>query len=197
MLIRRGQAGDLPRCQEIERAAGEGFRALGMAPIADDDPPPTTVLDAYRRAGGLWVVTAAEAAAGSTGVGRTAAGGTGVGGGARAGTAPAVGYLLALPVDGATHVEQVSVHPDAARRGLGRALLDHVQRAHGNRPLTLTTFRDVPWNAPYYARLGFVALAEERWTPGLREIRAHEAELGLDRWPRLCMRRAPLPPAAS
>ncbi|WP_411757210.1 hypothetical protein [Streptomyces venezuelae] len=55
--------------------------------------------------------------------------------------------------------------------------------------LTLTTFADVPWNAPYYARIGFRPLADAELTPALRTIRAHEAELGLDRWPRLCMRR--------
>lgn len=58
--------------------------------------------------------------------------------------------------------------------------------------LTLTTFPDVPWNAPYYARLGFRVLADGDVGPQLRRIRAHEAELGLDRWPRVAMRR-PVP----
>ncbi|MZD06511.1 GNAT family N-acetyltransferase, partial [Streptomyces sp. SID5785] len=53
----------------------------------------------------------------------------------------------------------------------------------------LTTFRDVEWNAPYYARLGFRVLAEDEVTPGLARIRAAEAAHGLDRWPRVCMRR--------
>ncbi|EST37103.1 hypothetical protein N566_14850, partial [Streptomycetaceae bacterium MP113-05] len=55
--------------------------------------------------------------------------------------------------------------------------------------LTLTTFADVPWNAPYYERCGFRPLAVHQETPGLRRRRAHEAAAGLDRWPRLCMRR--------
>jgi GNAT superfamily N-acetyltransferase len=97
-----------------------------------------------------------------------------------------VAYLVAEPVDGALHVEQVSVHPAHARSGIGRALLDEVGAAG---PLTLTTFADVPWNAPYYARLGFRVLPESEWTPGLRAIRAREAAIGLDRWPRVCMRR--------
>jgi N-acetylglutamate synthase-like GNAT family acetyltransferase len=103
-----------------------------------------------------------------------------------------VGYLIWEPVDGALHIEQVSVHPDAARRGLGRALLAYAaDRAHEEdlAALTLTTFTEVPWNAPYYARLGFRTLAETELTAGLRRIRAHEAELGLNRWPRVCMRR--------
>lgn len=55
--------------------------------------------------------------------------------------------------------------------------------------LTLTTFEHVPWNAPYYARLGFRILDDAEVTPGLRAIRQREAEIGLDRWPRVCMRR--------
>jgi hypothetical protein len=47
----------------------------------------------------------------------------------------------------------------------------------------------VPWNAPYYERLGFRRLADADLTPGLREIRAEEAAHGLDGWPRLAMRR--------
>jgi hypothetical protein len=47
----------------------------------------------------------------------------------------------------------------------------------------------VPLNAPYYARCGFRVLDEAELTPGLRAIRHREAELGLDRWPRVCMRR--------
>lgn len=103
-----------------------------------------------------------------------------------------LGYLIADPVDGAAHIEQVSVHPSAARRGLGSALIDRAGAwaAHeGLTALTLTTFTHVPWNAPYYARLGFRVLTESGLTDGLRKIRAEEAEHGLDRWPRVCMRR--------
>jgi Acetyltransferase (GNAT) family. len=95
-------------------------------------------------------------------------------------------------VDGAAHVEQVTVHPDAARRGLGRALIEELAAdatARGVPALTLTTFTDVPWNAPYYARLGFRVLADTELTDGLRAIRRAEADHGLDRWPRVCMRR--------
>jgi hypothetical protein len=55
--------------------------------------------------------------------------------------------------------------------------------------LTLTTFADVPWNAPYYARLGFEITPPNKITPGLREIRQYEAAAGLDAWPRVVMSR--------
>ncbi|MDI6412241.1 GNAT family N-acetyltransferase [Streptomyces albus] len=167
MRIRAGVPGDLGRLQEIERAAGCWFRDLGMDEIADDEPPSTASLREYAEAGGLWVVTdGAE-------------------------DAP-VAYALTEPVDGCLHVEQISVHPGHARRGIGRALLAELAdraAADGLPALTLTTFTDVPWNAPYYARLGFRTLEEDALTPGLRRIREREAAAGLDRWPRVCMRR--------
>ncbi|MEU9619163.1 MULTISPECIES: GNAT family N-acetyltransferase [unclassified Streptomyces] len=166
MRIRTTRRSDLPLLQDIERAAGEPFRALGMTAIADDDPPPLDLLDGYRLAGRAWVAADAD-------------------------DRP-VGYLIADPVDGAAHIEQVSVHPSAARRGLGSTLIDHLAAWAADRrlsALTLTTFSHVPWNAPYYTRLGFRTLTESELTEGLRKIRAEEAEHGLDRWPRVCMRR--------
>jgi GNAT superfamily N-acetyltransferase len=103
-----------------------------------------------------------------------------------------VAYVLAEPVDGNVHIEQVSVDPACARRGIGRALIDHVAaraEAAGVPALTLCTFAEVPWNAPYYERCGFRVLADDELTPGLRRIRAEEARVGLDRWQRVCMRR--------
>jgi GNAT superfamily N-acetyltransferase len=91
------------------------------------------------------------------------------------------GYVCSLVLDGTTHVEQVTVDPAFARRGIGARLLDHL-----GGPLTLTTFRDVPWNGPYYERLGFRPITE--LGPELREHVAREAwleRLG----PRVVMRR--------
>ncbi|MFI0502744.1 GNAT family N-acetyltransferase [Streptomyces albogriseolus] len=166
MRIRPAAPGELPGLQDVERAAGAPFRDLGMPEIADDDPPALDELERYRKAGRCWV-------AADEGDGRPLA------------------YLIAEPVDGALHVEQVSVHPDAARRGVGRALLAHAAhraREEGLTALTLTTFAEVPWNAPYYARLGFRVLDGSGLTPGLERIRAEESAHGLDHWPRVCMR---------
>jgi len=55
--------------------------------------------------------------------------------------------------------------------------------------LTLTTYAHVPWNAPYYERLGFEVLDEHELTEGLRRVREHEAARGLAAWPRVTMRR--------
>jgi len=54
--------------------------------------------------------------------------------------------------------------------------------------ITLSTFRHVPWNAPYYARLGFVAVDEHEYDDGLRALRRHEQAIGLDLARRVMMR---------
>ncbi|MEV7443170.1 GNAT family N-acetyltransferase [Streptomyces sp. NPDC091204] len=172
MPIRAAHMDELTALQDIERAAGICFRDIGMAEIADDEPLTLDELGRYQRAAMAWV----------------SVDGPGVGPGPGA----PVAYLIADRVDGNFHVEQVSVHPERARRGIGRSLLEHLAglaAREGAPALTLTTFTEVPWNAPYYARCGFRLLDEGALTPGLREIRARESEHGLDRWPRACMRR--------
>jgi GNAT superfamily N-acetyltransferase len=136
-----------------------------MPEIASDEPLDIAELAEYQRSGRAWVAVDP--------------------------TDAPIGYLIAEIVDGNTHIEQVSVHPDYGRRGIGRQLIEHVadwSRQDGRPAMTLTTFADVPWNAPYYARCGFTVVAEP--APGLQRIRDHEAERGLDRWPRVSMYRA-------
>src|SRR5512139_602395 len=94
------------------------------------------------------------------------------------------GYVTAEVLDGNAHIAQVSVAPDYAGRALGRALIEFVEnwgRAAGRPATTLTTFRDVPWNGPYYLRLGYRVLPDERVGPELARAMAHEASLpGID-----------------
>lgn len=166
MRIRAVRREEFSVLQDIESAAGAAFRDVGMPEVADDGPFTDEELVRYAEAGRAWVAV-------------------------DDGDVP-VAYLVAKPVDGNLHVEQVSVHPRCARRGIGRALLDHaaqVARTERAPALTLTTFTEVPWNAPYYARCGFHPMTDGMVGPELRAIREHEAALGLDRWPRICMRR--------
>jgi GNAT superfamily N-acetyltransferase len=104
---------------------------------------------------------------------------------------PAVGFACVEVVDGAAHLWQLSVHPRAARRGLGRALVEAVcdwAVTNGLPAVTLTTFRDVAWNGPFYSRLGFREV--EELSPGLAAMRQHERAIGDDDFgPRVAMRR--------
>lgn len=104
-----------------------------------------------------------------------------------------VAYLLSSVVDGSAHIDQVSVAPAHGRRGLGAALIDRLEataRGEGRPSLTLTTFRDVPWNAPYYERLGFVVVEAADQGPELRALVAREADSIPGNAPRVAMRRA-------
>ena len=166
MEIRPAAFADCGRLQQIERAAGEVFRTVGMPQIADDAPPSVEELEGYVRAGSAWV----------------------------AATDPDLpeAYLLTERIDDALHIEQVSVDPTYARLGRGRALIEHAARQAAElscSALTLTTFVNVPWNAPYYRRLGFMEIPDGGLSPGLAAVRRREAEIGLDRWPRTAMRR--------
>lgn len=163
--IRAAEAADFERLRDIERLAGEAFRDLDMASIADDEPPSIETLDGYVAGGRAWVA---------------------------ASDGDAISYLLLDVIDGCGHIEQVSTDPSYRGRGVGRALIDYAGAwsvGHGLAGLTLTTFADVPWNALYYERIGFRRLTDSELTPGLVEVRRHEQALGLDRWPRVAMRR--------
>ncbi|MEV6107786.1 GNAT family N-acetyltransferase [Streptomyces sp. NPDC051940] len=166
MRIRTARADELKHLQDIERAADALFRDIGMPELADGDPHPLDDLANSQRQGLAWVAVTED-------------------------DTP-VAFLTAEPLDGNLHVEQLSVHPSHARKGIGRHLLDHAAAhasASGTPALTLTTCADVPWNAPYYTRCGFHPLPDEALGPSLRTRVDNEAANGLARWARVCMRR--------
>ena len=69
-----------------------------------------------------------------------------------------VGFALVIDVGGTAHLEELDVLPEHGRRGVGSRLLETVcawAREAGYPRVTLSTFRDVPWNAPFYVRRGF------------------------------------------
>lgn len=102
------------------------------------------------------------------------------------------GLAATVVLDGAVHLEQLAVHPDHGRRGIGGALLDAVcARAEedGYDRVTLTTFRDLPWNGPWYGRRGFEELPRERWGPELERQWEVEEEAGIMVRPRIAMAR--------
>jgi GNAT superfamily N-acetyltransferase len=163
-IIRPGADTDIRAMQEIERSAGTAFRDLGMVAVADDEPAPVAELRGYVDDGRAWVLDL---------------------------DGTQVGYLLLDIVDGAAHIEQVSVRAEHAGHGYGRRLIDTAigwARERGFPSMTLTTFTEVPWNGPYYRRLGFQPIPGAAITPELRALREHEAQHGLDRWPRECLR---------
>ncbi len=164
--IRSVRPSEFATLVEIELAAGRAFAEVGLPEIAADDPGSPAELAAFLQTGSGWVAIIDE-------------------------DRP-IAYLLTMAVDDCAHIEQVSVEPGHARRGIGAALIDHLAvtaRSEGRAALSLTTFRDVPWNAPYYARLGFDVVAPAAYGPQLAALVAHEAQVIPGATPRVAMRR--------
>jgi GNAT superfamily N-acetyltransferase len=158
---------DLPHLPELERLAGERFRGWG---VADELFEETTPLEDFREAqeeGLVWVAVRSDA--------------------------PPVGFALVEVLAGSVHLEELDVHPDHGRRGAGAALVAAVIEFADSLalPVSLTTFRDVPWNAPFYSRLGFAIVEPADLSDELRDIVGGETERGLEEERRVVMQRGP------
>ena len=102
------------------------------------------------------------------------------------------GFALVELLGRRPHLEEIDVLPAWGRRGIGRALVEAVctwARRAGHRSLTLTTYRDIPWNAPFYEELGFRTLGPDELPPELAESLRQEATRGFDAGRRVVMRR--------
>jgi GNAT superfamily N-acetyltransferase len=107
---------------------------------------------------------------------------------------PPVAFVQIDEVDGVAHVQELAVLPSHMRQGLGSSLLETAcawARSAGYPAITLTTYAEVAWNAPFYASRGFVELTE--LTPELAELRDWERDIGLDEVGRRIAMRKELP----
>jgi GNAT superfamily N-acetyltransferase len=101
-----------------------------------------------------------------------------------------VGYGGGYVADGWLHISEVDVHPNLQRKGIGRQLLEALLedgRARKLKGATLTTDRFAPFNAPFYASLGFQAIEGDACPARLRAILDKEKEKGLDPLRRVTM----------
>ena len=165
IIIRRGAADDLPALPAIELDAATAFDALGYDFCAALG---TRSEAEQRRALATGAVFVAES------------------GGAT------VGFLLLWQVDGAAHVLELDVARSAQGQGIGRSLMQAAEdwaRLQRFREMTLTTFSDVPWNRPWYERLGFVVFEPGPERPELLEIIAAEKAAGVWQRPRCALRK--------
>ena len=166
VIIRHATPNDFAVIRKIERMAGAAFEQYDMSEIANDEPPSIVVLKQYCSEQRIWIAVDES-------------------------DRP-VAYIMARPLGPHAHIDQVSVTPEHARNRIGSTLIDSVEHwaaSHGLSALTLSTFCGVPWNAPYYQTLGFREIPENTLPSELRAIRLDEKRLGLDRWPRCCMKR--------
>jgi GNAT superfamily N-acetyltransferase len=164
VAVRMARRRDLRQVRAIERKAQRSFLDSSHPEAADLDPLP---LDRLRwQLESEWLFVAVDDA-----------------------DRP-VAFVACSLIDGDVFVEEVDVLPDYAGRRIGAQLLetvDIVARSRGIQRVVLTTFADVPWNAPYYLRLGFRPLALEEWGPELVERIEEEKDSGLDWQARVCL----------
>ena len=153
--IARARSEDLSLLPAIELAAAQLLRGHAPESVLNEATDCDTFADAARH-GRLWV--------------------------ALAGDAPVGFALVEMLADDLPHLDEVDVEPSHGRRGLGTALVRAVcewATASGFSMLTLTTFRAVPWNLPFYARLGFVEIPRDLLRPELAAVVSDEAARGL------------------
>jgi ribosomal protein S18 acetylase RimI-like enzyme len=148
---------DLPALAAVERSAAQVFRGFDdLAWLADGAVQPIERHRTLMRSGTNWV--------------------------ARSDTGKAVGFLSAEMLGEELHIWELSVCSNHQGRGLGRALMRRAieeARLRQLKAVTLTTFRDVPWNAPFYERLGFRILEPQQMSERLRDSLEREAASGM------------------
>lgn len=152
-MIRLAEKADLANLQAIERAAATLFPE-GRIPDVDDVMP-IDDLEKATDCGLLLVATSHHVV---------------------------VGFAMAQEQDGFLHLAVMAVHPDHGKRGLGRELvmaMIHEAAQRKSLGVTLTTFEDLPWNGPFYRKMGFRVLSDSELRPALRRILAHEERLGM------------------
>jgi GNAT superfamily N-acetyltransferase len=164
--IRPARAEDLPLLPDVERAASQRFAGHAVGQAFVGQATPDGVLREAHARGRLFVATTESG--------------------------EPVGFAIASLVAAGAHLQEMSVHPDHGRRGIGAALVEAVcawARGAGFEAVTLTTLPDVPWNAPFYRKLGFRVLEGAELGAPLRALLEEEARLGLGR-ERVAMRRS-------
>ena len=102
-----------------------------------------------------------------------------------------VGFAMADIVDGQAHLVEVDVLPDFARQGIGTKLIGVAidwARSQSLVALWLVTFRHLPWNAPFYEKLGFSVVDPAEHGVELTSLIEEEAQLGINVENRVAMR---------
>lgn len=165
-LIRPTREEDAALLPDIERSSGEVFRTiLDLAWIADDDVQSAEAHREFLRTGLSVVAVDAD-------------------------DRP-IAFLCAGITGDAMHIWQLAVTAECQGQGLGRSLIlaaiAHA-RVSALAAVTLTTFRDLPWNELFYRKLGFSTLAADELDVRLAQILANEAAHGLPPERRCAMR---------
>jgi len=165
-MIRRPHPHEIKLLPQIESVADLRYRRMGLGQVVEMPPASLASLEAGRREGRLWVAASAL-------------------------NRP-IGFALMKFPGGTAWLDQLSVLNRWQGLGYGSALIDRTAAAArdlGHRALYLSTYRDVPWNAPYYVRRGFEEVPRGDWPHAFRMRAMTENRQGHPPWRRTIMRR--------
>jgi GNAT superfamily N-acetyltransferase len=154
--IRSARAEELTLLAQIEQAAAVLFLDTPYAFLANDEPLSLDFVRQRFQVGQVWVAVDRQDVV--------------------------VGFAITREVDATIYLQEIDVDPAHGRRGLGAALVETVYewaQLQGYGAIWLSTFRDLPWNAPFYAKLGFQILDESGLSIGFQQIRQQELADGL------------------
>jgi predicted N-acetyltransferase YhbS len=162
--IRPARFEELPMLSQIEQSAARLFLDTPYAFLVNDDPLSLDFVQQQFRAGRVWVAVDCHEIV--------------------------VGYAIAREVDNTLYLQQIDVEPLHGRRGIGSALITTVcdwAQQQGYEIVSLSTFREILWNAPFYSKLGFHPVDEAELTTGFQQIRLQELAAGLPVFDRVIM----------
>lgn len=165
-MIRRPHPHEIKLLPQIENEADLRYRRVGLGQVVDMPPASLASLEAGRREGRLWVAVSAL-------------------------NRP-IGFALMKFPGGTAWLDQLSVLQRWQAHGYGTGLIERVAaaaRSLGHCTLHLSTYRDVPWNAPYYARRGFEEMPRGGWPHVFRMQAMAENQHDHPPWRRTIMRR--------
>lgn len=152
--ITPGNVAEIGQLVEIDKAASELFRGSELLkPEALDDHVPPDVFATCIESGDAYIVRGPDQRP--------------------------VGFAITSARKGSLYLDQISVDPAHGKKGLGRALVAEVVRdakARGFRRVTLSTFRDLPWNGPFYRSCGFREIPRRKLKDWMLELEAVQAE---------------------
>ncbi|CAG8961625.1 hypothetical protein HYFRA_00006161 [Hymenoscyphus fraxineus] len=165
--IRSARSSDIPLLDRVERSAAEVFRTVDLDTLADRPTLDIHTLAVMTRSNHLWIAV-------------------------NDWDQP-IGFLGGESMHGNFHITEISVARDFQGRGIGKALMrtmmEQVQ-SEGYKFITLTTFKDVPWNGPWYQKLGFKEVSPRAMKKQYSEILKEEAQsAGVDPDRRCIMRK--------
>lgn len=168
-IIRKTQLSDIDYLGDVERSASAAFKSIpDLAWIAETDVISAEEHSQFVDAESSWVAIESK-------------------------SHDLSGFILTEIIDRDMYIAEVSVSAVHQKKGLGTQLLKRAfteATALGIEAAILTTFIDVPWNAPYYKRLGFAILSDDDMPAYLAQKLGEEEASGLHVQKRCAMRKA-------